>query len=284
MIDEPRTYRRSPLQFILVMVLLVIFAISFLTTIPRTGYTVLIPLAVFLGIAFVSTFYTMTQKTTISDDGISAQNFLGEKSLRWSEISRVSGRGYGIKLHNSDGDVTVAPGAQLPGYEEVVEWVGIKRPDLFNPLEYNEMKRGLGYIFGLAVLAMLFIFGLVVFVGQFINSADASMTFVLILLGILLFAILWMVLSFPQSLTLDGRSLTLKYIFSEKTLLIDEIASVDFRYSQTRNGKNYFIQITQTSKKKIRISGLNPSLPIVYLVLKNWHGKNAPIGLTIQRN
>ncbi|MBV5350437.1 hypothetical protein JZU71_04755 [bacterium] len=55
MINEPRTYRRSPIQFVLVMVLLVIFGISFLTTIPRTGYIILIPLAILLGIAFLST-------------------------------------------------------------------------------------------------------------------------------------------------------------------------------------------------------------------------------------
>ena len=155
MINEPRTYRRSPVQFILVMVLLVIFGISFLTRLSDLGYAFLTLLVLFLGVAFVSTLYTMTQKTIISDDGISAQTILGEKSLRWGEISRVSGRGNGIKLRNFDGDVTVDPSPQLPGYEEVVEWIGIKRPDLFNPLEYSEMKRSVS---GLVLFAVFIVF------------------------------------------------------------------------------------------------------------------------------
>jgi hypothetical protein len=67
---------------------------------------------------------------------------LGSKTLRWTEIARVSGRGYGIKLHNFDEDVTVAPMYRLPGYEEVIEWIGRKRPDLFGAQEFSEMKRG----------------------------------------------------------------------------------------------------------------------------------------------
>lgn len=286
MIDEPRTYRRSPLQFILVMVVLVIFGISFLRTLPKTGYIVLIPLAIFLGIGFVSTLYTMIQKTTISEDGIFAQTFLGEKSLRWGEISRVSGRGHGIKLHNLDGDLTVAPSSQLPGYEEVVEWIGIKRPDLFNPLEYGEMKRNLSVPVMLAVF-VVFLAGLFLTAGiMFFRNAESPtmlfpLAFIIFTITILFFAVSFFQ---PQLLTLDGKTLRVKYLSSEKTLLAGEIVSVEFRFNQTRNGKSYFILLTQTDKKTVRISGFRPSLPIVYLVLKNWHSKNSAIGQTNQRN
>jgi hypothetical protein len=86
-----------------------------------------------------------------------------------------------------------------------------------------------------------------------------------------------------RTLAIEGKSLRMKYLFNEKTLLADEIVSIDMRYTQTRNGKNYFVQLTQTNKKKIRISGLNPSLPIVYLVLKNWHRKNMAGGSSTAR-
>jgi hypothetical protein len=89
-------------------------------------------------------------------------------------------------------------------------------------------------------------------------------------------------LSLPQSLMLEGKSLFVKYLFSEKKLLADEIASVELRFTQTRNGKNYFVLLAQTNKKSLRILGLKPSLPIAYLVLKNWHKMNSTIGLTNQ--
>jgi hypothetical protein len=286
MINEPRTYRRSPVQFILVMVLLVTFGVSALRTIPRTDYIVLIPFAIILGIAFLSAFHTMNQKTTISEDGISAQTFLGERSLRWGEISRVSGRGYGIKLHNLDGDVTVVPSSQLPGYEEVVEWVGVKRPDLFNPLEYNEIRRGIFALVLIIVLVVFLLGGLAIAGTLYFYNTESSMNifsplFMIFIIAIVFFGI---TLFQPQSLTLDGKNLFVKYVFGGKTLLADEIASVDLRFTQNKNAKSYFILITQTNKKTMRISGLSPSLPIAYLVLKNWHGRNSAIGQTTQRN
>jgi hypothetical protein len=228
----------------------------------------------------------MIQKTTISDDGISTQTFLGEKSLRWGEISRVSGRGYGIKLHNFDGDVTVAPSSQLPGYEEVVEWIGVKRPDLFSLQEYAEMKRGVSAPVLIGVLAVFLLGGLVIAGILFFYNKEGSAPLFPMIFVILTIAILFFAVSFfqPQSLILDGKSLRLKYLSSEKILLTDEIESVDFRFSQSRNGKSYFILITQKDKKSLRISGLGPGLPIVYLTLKNWHTKNSAIGLTNARN
>jgi hypothetical protein len=276
MMNEPRTYRRSPVQFILVMGILVIFGITILRTIPRDGYIALIPFAIIIGIAFVSTLYTMTQKATISEDGISAQSILGEKSLRWEEISRVSGRGDGIKLHNLDGDVTVAPSSQLPGYEEVVEWIGIKRPDLFNPQEYSEMRRGVSTLVVLAVFGVVLV-GVIITTGVLFsyNSNNLDALLPLIFIIFILVAVFAAAFFFqPQSLMLEGKSLRVKYLFKEKTLLADEIASVDLRFTQNKNGKNYFVQLTQVNKKKMRISGLSLGLPIVYLTLKNWHTKN----------
>jgi cytochrome c biogenesis protein CcdA len=286
MINEPRTYRHSPAQFILVMVTLVILGFVILTTLTGVDYKLLIFFAIILGIGLVSTLSTMMQKTIISEDGISTQTILGEKSLHWGEVSRVSGRGQNIKLHNFDGDVKVVPSSQLPGYEEVVEWIGIKRPDLFSPQEYEEMKRGwqsLTVLVAFLVLTVsVFTAGGVIYFSESGTTPVAFMPLLMIIFIALVF--FGMTLFQVQSLTLEGRSLRVKYLFKENTLLADEIAAVDLRYSQNKNGKNYFVQLTQTNKKKIKISGLNPSLPIVYLTLKNWHKKNAEIGLTTQRN
>lgn len=285
MIDQPRTYRRSPVQFILVMTLLVIFGVAIVRTIPRSDAVFLIPFALLIGIAFLSTLYTMNQKTIISEDGISTQTIFGEKSLRWGEISRASGRGQKIKLHNFDGDVTVVPSSQLPGYEEVVDWIGIKCPDLFNPLEYEEMKRGWQ---SLTVLVAFLVFTVSAFTaGGIIYFSEPEMTTPVFmpLLMIILIALVFfgMTLFQPQSLTIEGRSLRVKYLFKEKTLLADEIASLDLCFSQNKNGKSYFILLTQKDGKSLRISGLHPSLSIVYLTLKNWHGKSFTIGQTTHK-
>ena len=283
MINEPHTYRRPPIQLILAIAMLVIISIGMFAAGSQIGYYFLIPFALFLGIVFLTMLYSMTQKTTISDDGISAQTFMGEKSLRWGEVHHISGRGNGIKLHNFDGDVAVVPSSQLPGYEEVVEWIGIKRPDLFNPLEHGEMKRGLSVSILLVALALplfstLFVFGKALYRTP---QAPEILFMPMFLVLIIFIVLLGLILFSPQSMNLDGKKLFVKYLLSEKTLPADEVASVELRYTQTRNGKNYFIMLTRKNGKALRISGLNPSLPIVYLVLKNWHKKNAEFGRQI---
>jgi len=281
MINEPRIYRHSPIRLGLVILLFGVLGVGLLTTIGSTDYLFLIPLAVFFGIIFITMLYSMTTKTMISDDEISTQTVLGTKSLAWSEINRVSGRGNGIKLHNLDGDTTVAPNQQLPDYEEIVEWIGIKRPDLFNAQEHSEMTKNWVNGILLPILGLLVI-GFGAFFMLQLNTNDDFLPFLIFfIIGIV---ILVTSFSSPQSLTIDGNSLLFKYLFNQKTLLVDEIQSIELKHQSTRYGKVYFIMLNLTSKKSVRVSGLSPSLPIVYLTLKNWHRKNTQSGQTNQQN
>jgi len=196
------------------------------------------------------------------------QNILGTKSLRWNEISRITGRGHGIKLHNFDGDLTVSPSAQLPGYEKVVEWIGMKRSDLFEPQENEEMRRN-----WLTILLMGIILVLIIAFGSLtvIQSGQWFLAIFFVFVGAVLMAV---IASSPQSITLEGRSLLVKYMFSQQSLREREIQSVELRSQRTRNGKSYHIRLNLLDGKGLRISGLGPSLPIVYLKLKNWHKKH----------
>ena len=141
------------------------------------------------------------------------------------------------------------------------------------------MKRSVSTLVLLAVF-VVFLVGTLLTAGIlfFYNKESSAPLFPLVFVILTIIVVFFAVSFFqPQSLTLDGKTLRLKYLSSEKALLADEIASVDLRFSQSRNGKNYFILLTQKNKKTVRISGLSPSLPIVYLVLKNWHARNSKL-------
>jgi len=272
MLNEPRIYRHSSFQIGIVVFLFGILGVGLLVTIGASGYLFLIPFVVFYAIIFLTIIYYMTTKINISDNEISIQTILATKSLTWSEINRVSGRGYAIKLHNFDGDVTISPSPQLPGYEEIVEQIGAKRPDLFNPLEYGEMTKSL------AGLILTPIIGITLIGSAFLafiqdGSSDVLVPFIMFFVFGIFF--IGMVFTSPRAVTIEGNSIVIGYLLSQKTYRADEIASIDLRYTQTRNGKNYFAAIELANKKSIRISGLRPNLPVTYLVLKNWHKKNA---------
>lgn len=273
--NEPRVYKHSPLQIIvLILVFGFLMAAIFSTTDLNGGY-LLIPAAVIVLVMVISVL-SLTQKTIISEDEISSQTLFGTKTLRWSEITRVSGRGHAIKLHNFDGDVTVVPSSNLPRYEEIIEWIGNKRPDLFNPQEYTELKSGsFPLLAGLTLLILLL--GMFAGAGLLIYTSPDSMAVIItpLLIFLIIIVVVAGTIAFrPRSLTLDGKSMTIRYLFREKNLLADEIQNVQFTYRQTRNGKIFFILLQLANRKSLRLSGLNPNLPVVYLVLKNWHKQN----------
>ena len=280
MINEPRTFRHSPFQVVILILVFGALAVGLLVSRNGADYTSMLPIAAFFALVFLFSFYSLTVKTTISDTEISTQSLLGTRTLGWSEINSISGRGYAIKLHNMDGDVTVAPSSQLNGYQEVIEFIGAKRPDLFAPQDYSEMSRSwYGYIL-LSVIA-LFVVG----TGLFLLT-QAGSTGVIIFLFFLILAlfIAYVTFSMPKSLNLEGDTLFIKYFFNEKSLRAHEVASINLNYRQTRNGKNYFVGIDLNNKRYTRISGIGPNLPVVFLVLRNWHKKHTLIRQTIQQN
>jgi hypothetical protein len=281
--NNPRVYKNSPFLFVLLflMFVLILVAVFFAAgDVDSSSFIVMGLFALVFVFLFIFLVFRAASQTIISDDEISTKNLLGTKSLRWNEISRVSGNGYAIKLHNFDGDVTVAPSPQLSGYNEVVDQIGVKRPDLFNPLEYGEMKKNwLGAIF-FSLIGLLLFIGFGVFV--LTQANDILFPFlVFVVFGAI--AVITVFVT-PQSISIQGHSIVVGYLFNQKTFSADEIAAIDLRYTQTRNGKNYFVAITLKNGNTIRVSGLSPSLPVVYLVLNIWHRKNAPASLINQQN
>jgi len=272
--NEPHIYKHSPAASILILVVFfVLFAVIFLE-LKTESLAAIIPVAI-AGIAvLLSVLIKFSSKAILSEDEIVVRGIFGEKALRWNEIHRVSGSGYQIKLHNFDEDVTVAPSPQLPGYEEIVEWIGRKRPDLFPPEEYSEIKRGFGFLIGMGVVFLMMIGFMAAMAFQFLMSPNAGFLVPVLFIFLMLMLLLWFIFSAAQSLRLEGRSMTLKYLFREKTLLANEVASIHLAYARTRNGKQYYISIQQANGRSMRISGLGAGLPIAYLVLKNWHARN----------
>jgi len=273
---EPRVYKTSPALLVVIVILFLFFlgVLAFGFGFDSIGF--LIPLIIFSLFLFGAIFVVLASKTIVSDEEITIQGLLGAKTLRWTEVARVSGKGYNLKLHNYDGDVTVTVSPRLPGYEEIVEFIGTKRSDLFNPMNYSEIDRGLGFFIPLVILVFVFA-GFAVGLGMLALNSQDSLENLIAPLGVLLifmFVIAWMFVSIPRSMMLEGNILTLKYLFNEKSIRADEINAIRLLFTQTRNGKRYFIALTLANRKVIRISGLGVGLPIAYLVLKNWHQAN----------
>jgi hypothetical protein len=271
--NEPRVYQHSPLWFILVLAVFSILGIGIFTTAMQGGLFLAIPLGIFFLIILLISVLSMTSKAALSDTEITSQNLLGRKTLMWNEIHSVSGTGMSIKLHNLAGDMTVSPSRTLPGYEEIIEEIGLKRPDLFSPQESTEFTRNWFSRFIFPLISLVFVGAGIYFLTQ---GAREDGLILFVFFGVISFVFFFAAFASPQSIAIEGRSLSLKYAFSQTALTADEIRSVALLFYRTRNGRRYFIQLDLTNGKVIKISGMNPSLPIVYLTLKNWHKKSGP--------
>lgn len=274
---EPRVYKTSPILLVFVVILFVFFLGILLFAFGPNSLGFTIPLVVLSLFLFGAAFVAMVSKTTISEDEIAVQGLFGTKTLKWTDIGRVSGWGYAMKLHSRDEDVTMSISPRLPGYQEVIDLVGLKRPDLFSPLQYNEIRRGLAPFISMFLIAFILVSASVAFLLATINDPNASLASYMplfVFVGIVL-VMAATTLSVPRSLTLDGNTMTLKYLFNEKSIRTDEISNVQLAYTQSRNGRHYFIALYLMDRKTIRLSGLGISLPVAYLVLKNWHRGNS---------
>jgi hypothetical protein len=269
MLDEPRTYHHSPLQFVFVPILVLLLILGLFNSFNSNDYFLYVPFALVFGTLVLFSLYSLSSTTTISEAGISSKRLWITKSLGWGEISRVSGSGYGIKLHNYDGDVTVSPSSQLRGYEEVIEIIGQKRPDLFASQEYQEMTRNWWSAIWVAVVAL----GLLGFAAlNFSESSDGwLMGFISAITGLV---IVGFVVSSPQTLMLQGDTLVLRYLFHEKTYRAREILSIQMGHQSSRNGRTYFVRLGLENGSSVRLSGMKVSVPILYLVLKEWQRRN----------
>lgn len=270
---EPQVYKASPILLVFVVILFLFFMGVLLFAFGPNFAEIMIPAAIIALLLFGMIFAALASKTILSDDEIAIQGLFGAKELKWTEIGRASGWGDTMKLHSRDEDMTIKISPQFPGYEKVIDFIGAKRPDLFSPQEYSEMKRGLAPFISMFLVVFVLIGVVVGFVLTTINDPDTSLPAylpLLVFIGIA-FVMVSATLSIPRSLTLAGRTMTLKYLLKEKTVNVNEISHVQLSYTQSRNGKHYFIALHLTDRKTIRLSGLGISLPIAYLVLKNWH-------------
>jgi hypothetical protein len=266
---EPRVYKNS---------VGVIAAIAFVFVVMIINLAIGVTVDMYVGILLVcvsviilpALIIPMLAKVTITDDEISAKNLFGERTVRWTEITSVSGRGRNIKLHGDGTAVSIAP--QLPGYEEVIEIIGEKRADLFVPTDDTTMRRSFFSILGTFVtLLLLASIGILSFnVMEFSSDTFVSLAILALFMGITL----WFFFSEPQSITVENNTVRIKYILSSKEYSASEIASVVFTITTTRRGgKRHYINIITKDGKNVQLSNLNIGLPVAYLTLKNWHKK-----------
>ena len=220
-----------------------------------------------VGIGFVVALFYSTSSIRISNEEIVTRRLLGSKSLRWSEIGRVSMRGQALRLHNHEEDVTLSFDSQLESYAEILDIIFNKRPDLFDVGENDVMSTGLfGSLFTIGFGLLLI--GLSIFV--FSASEELGALYALIFFALGLYVIVSWFLS-PKSIILEDQKLLVMYFFKEVSCMANDIKSVTLERRKTRNGYIYFVHVNLNIGKPLKLPGFKQGSVLSYQILKRWH-------------
>jgi hypothetical protein len=276
--NEQRIYRHSRSEIVRAIagVLLGVLA-SVLALIGAENDTALVlgVLAVFVAIYAVVVF---SYSVSVSATGISSRMLWMEKSLSWIEIRQVKGSDNSLKLQDMDGSVTVAVHSHLPGFEEIVIQVGDKRPDLFAPPAFDEMKRGLSSILPM-VIALFVLAG-----GAFFIPFSQGAWMLLVLFAALGLFLVVTLATAPRSVVMDGNTLRIEYLLRERLIPATEIEAAQLAHQNTRHGKVYFAQLLLVDGKKVKLTGLQPGAPVTYLALREWLKRQGGLGRSLLYN
>lgn len=222
---------------------------------------------------FVVILFYATGRVKISNDGITIGRLLGSKSLRWSEIARVSVRGQALRLHNFEENLTLTIDPQLEGYKDIVDIIFRKRPDLLDREEQTVMSSSwLGNIFAVGI--GLFMIAMSILLAFVFKDVDRIVVLIFFAAGAFILAN-WFLS--PKRLELVGRNLILGYLFKQVSYPAEDIDSITLERRSTRSGYVYFVQINLKSGKKIKPPISQPGNALTYQILKSWHEKNRTI-------
>jgi len=261
---EEKTYRHSFVKLAMMFLGIVFFIFIIYSSGERDYF--LLGMA---GIALIVGIVYATNSVRISQEEISTSTLLGTKSLRWSDIARVSTRGQSIRLHNRDEDMALTIDSQLGDYIEILDIIFNKRPELFDLNDGNELSRSLlSNLFvitlGLLIMSLTFFFLFVVI--------NVELIIKLIPLGIgMLFIISWLLSA--QRLILDGNSIKIVYFYKKITYIIDEIDSITLEKRRTRNGTIYYVQARLKTGKRVNLPTFQQGSALTYQILKRWYSK-----------
>lgn len=261
-----RVFRHSPVKVALIFFGVLFFGF-FAFSIGQPDYFLL----GITGIVLVVALLYATSSVKISSEEITTKGLLGSKSLRWSEIGRISTWSEILRLHSRDEDLTLSIDSLLAGYPDLLDIIFSKRPDLLDKNDDHVMT--INWPGSIASWGTsLFIIWIAVFQFWGTETEDVDKIFSLIFFAIAASIIVKWFLA-PKSLMLEDKNLIIGYWFKEASHSASDIDYVSLQKQRTRNGYIYFAQITLVSGKKIRLPAFKQGTQLTYQILKRWHKK-----------
>lgn len=236
--------------------------------VPEPQNILLRLLLIFIAVAFVFNFPQVLGYIEYDKISIKMLKIFREPTfIKWDDVAIVKSKFTSLQLSDQNENRLINIDLNLRGAEHFFEYLSQMSPNIFI-LPLGEKLRHKPFVLGMVIFLLVAI-GVVSywFVSQF-------SLFLGIVISVVFFSLA--VVEFGRSIrdiTLERDKLTVKSISTSKKYPINKIKSIDLVVKRTHNTNNYYIHISVTAGKPIKL-GLKGHVPIIlYWQLRSWFDK-----------
>ena len=254
------------IQFFLFLGMCFFIAISFLTLQDQKSIgvaVIMIPIA----IAVTVYFWWSIFRVEVSDHEISTFRIGQKRSIRWDEIGEVRSKALenDLLLTSRDGDKKVKISSQIVGYEEVIDQLRKKCPDLWKNEPSRTFHQSIRSPLFMSLFAFLFI---AVGTKGLIEKDSIISSLVVFALGLVIVAMLSGIAWLAE---IQNDELCLRTVWGEKKIKVSEIKNIRLAGQDTGYSTvTHFVIIELVNNKSVRLGNFREGIPMLYNSLKSW--------------
>ncbi len=216
---------------------------------------------ILLGVAASYLFFWPLFRIEITEHGIGSYRFGHENSLRWDEIGEIKSKGIegDLTLISHTGDKKIKVSAQVAGFEEILDRLREKRPDLCRQRVFHG---------GVGLQILLVLMGLLLIAVGLNGLREGHWpSLILVVFGC---APIVFIFDLVRLLDFQGNELKIKKAFRERKIPGLEIKEIWLREISTNESISYAVLVELKKGKPIPLGNFREGAPILYNSLKLW--------------
>ncbi len=272
-LSPSREFKYPALLKVVLLVVIPIFIIAILLSSEGDFILGLVLAGIFVAL-LLYVFFKMTGTIRVEPDGLSLTRPLrGEVRLPWQEIASVSSNwtDTDVRIKDAMGERKISFSLMLNGFQQLVDEVYRRRPDLFAVTPGQEF--GVGGMYWLQVAFFSFLGLLFVYIGLFSNEAESSWMS-LIFLGVLALILVGYIFFRPFKIAFEHDRMRIRSVFGTREIMRNAVLDTRLTVTGGRN-RTLLVRVdyhdpAAGKDKHINLTGFSGGSPHLYGAIRSW--------------
>lgn len=268
-----REFKYPALLKVVLLIVIPIFIIAILLSSEGDLILGLVLSGIFVAL-LLFVILKMTGTIRVEPDGLSLVRPLQkEVRLPWQEIASVSSNwtDTDVRIKDAMGERKISFSLMLNGFQQLVDEVYQRRPDLFAVTPGQEF--GVGGMYWLQVAFFSFLGLLFVYIGLFSNEAESSWMSI-IFLGVLGLILVGYIIFRPFKIAFEHDRMRIRSIFGTREILRNAVLDTRLTITGGRN-RTLLVRVdyhdpAAGKDKRVNLTGFACGSPRLYGAIRSW--------------